>query len=265
MSWLNVVRGSIYALVILFSLGVMGFTIFEFIVPLFIVIGFEEINVLEPFDSLALAAAVITIVFLPVTLLLECCMRKPFTSLVAVELARIGILWPIWVAAGARFYQYFPFSGDASLCGVIFSGRLEGVFVDCVETVVVPALAMANFSLLFIWFLILFIFAAKNNHWTSLVHRVDLTKRKDSQSAGPRDEFVYPQQMPPTQQMVYWVSANATAPVQPQPQGPGYWVAGPPPPGAVPQGLPQRYPPTQQEDYAWQPSQSQSPPLTHSR
>jgi hypothetical protein len=84
--------------------------------------------------NLPLATAVITILFLLATyipflhctslssnrtsysnsFILELVIRSGLTSLVAIELPRIGILWVLWLASGANFYSVVRLS--ASLC-----------------------------------------------------------------------------------------------------------------------------------------------------
>jgi len=298
---LNVLRGFIFGIVLSFSIVIVVWAIFSRIVFLAVVdFEMEAAVVPQHSDCLSLVAAVITIVFLLLTLILECCIRKVPTSLVPLELVRIGILWAIWVAAGASYYQdIIPLpkrTPKPSLCNITPSGRL-GDFINCVETDIIPALSMAILTILFIWSLVIFILlAVEDSQSTSLVHRTDLTKRKDSRTTVDlKNDFVYPQrrhhstslvhrteltkredspptvdldndfvysqQAPPTEQMVYWMPANGTPPVQPQPQVSGYWVSGPPshlyPQGAAPNGLPQQHPQAQQGSFA-QPSPSQS-------
>jgi len=212
MGALNVIRWIIYVLGILFSLVVLAFTIFNETA------GLAGSN---PFDDLSLAVAVITLVCLILTLVLEATVRSGVTSLVPIEVARIGVLWPLWIASGAQWYADIPFSGNAFFCEAIDSYYdLALLTTRCAATIIIPACSMVNFFLFFVWFILVIIFASVNHYWRSPVHRVELGRKNGSEPTGTSSPFVYYQQPP---QPSYW---------NPSQQPPPGW---PPGPGSPPQ------------------------------
>jgi len=244
MGALSVLRGFLFGIVMVFSVVVLAFTIFD---------QAAEFG-LNPLDGLSLAAAVITLVFLPVTFILEAIIRSGATSLVPVELVRVFILWALWLASGAFFYA-IDHGISASFCAqfIDFDPLFE---TSCIAAIIIPACSIINFFLLFVWFIVLLIFSAKNNHWKSAVNRVDLTKKRGPDNNGYRSNSGFVYSNPPLQQQplqYYWVPGQQGPPPpvhlqgsQPPGQGQGYWV--PVPPGQVYQGYTQQahYPYPQQ-------------------
>jgi len=217
MGVLNVFRGIVYVLVAFFSIVVLAFTIFD---------ETPSTSGPNPFDNLSLAAAVITLVFIVLTLLLEGTVRSGVTSLVPIEVARIGVLWSLWVASGAKWYAVIPYSKSAPLCGEVAEfDELDALWEgECAESIIVPACSMVNFFLLFVWFILLVIFASVNHHWRSQVHRVNLTRKKGSEPEDTGKLFVHYQQPP---QPYYWNPSqqppgSGSGPQQFVTYGPGY-------------------------------------------
>jgi len=270
MGFLNVLRGIVFGLVALFSLVVLAFTIFH-----------QVITLPSTLDSLPLAAAVITIVVFLVTFVLELVIRSGVTSLVVIELPRVFFLWVLWLASGAYFYSLVRW--PASLCSENSSLGSEFEAV-CVGAIIIPALSIVNFILLFAYFTTLLTFSAMNNHWTSAITRTDLMKKKGAAGANAGygkpsgNQFIYSQPPMPQQQQGYYVpSPQGQAPgygVPPQQgspmmQGPGHWVPGPPPQfqGGYPQQQFQAQSgfqsPVPQQGYGHQAPQPGSHPATH--
>jgi len=183
----------------------MGFTVYSLIDKPFF--GADGIALLESLHGVALAIAVVTFVSLPGTLFIEIIIRRPVTSLVLVELVRVGIFWVVWLAAGVRYYQLSPLSSDVSSCYLHFQTVGRGTVASCIGVVVVAASSMINFGLLLIWFITLLFFAVKNNHWKSLVHRVDLTEPKSSSPADTQNDH----------HRAYWNAPQFGSPYLPYP------------------------------------------------
>jgi len=245
---LSTLRGVTFGIVIFFSMIVFAFTTFDQVPP------FEP----DPPDSLSLAAAIITLVFLPITLVLEAVIRSGATSLVPVELVRVFILWVLWLASGAFFYAN-THGISASFCARL-GDLLDPLFeASCIAAIIIPACSIINFVLLFVWFITLLIFSSKNNHWKSAVNRVDLTKKKGPGNDGSRSNsgFVYgnpPQQQQQQQLQYYWVPGPQGPPPPvhlqgPHPPGQGQWYWVPAPPGGQVPSLP-GHPPTLHQSVA---------------
>jgi len=216
MNALNVVRGIVYVLVTLSSLIVLAFSIFD---------ETPYVDGPNPFDGLALSSAIITLLFIGITLLFEGTIRSGVTSLALVEVVRVGILWILWVASGARWYATLPAAKSSPFCLELDDRYgLGGVWrAECVGIAIVAACSMINFFLLFAWFVLLVIFTSVNHHWRSPVSRVNLARKKDPERSKTDNTSIHHQPQQP-----YYGNPSQQPPGSgPAPQalasyGPGY-------------------------------------------
>ncbi|KAH7886176.1 hypothetical protein F5I97DRAFT_1878095 [Phlebopus sp. FC_14] len=130
------------------------------------------------FAALAIAAAGLSLVTLPIMLIVDCVRRGAFTSMIVVELVWLFILWVLWVATAAEAVVStnieFP-------VGCIYPEE-PTINQACHEFQAIEAFSFLNFILLFVYqcsLLTLAIVAASrgNQVWTSSV--------KDSNFSAP--------------------------------------------------------------------------------
>ncbi|KAF5328535.1 hypothetical protein D9758_007412 [Tetrapyrgos nigripes] len=135
-------------------LGVLGITIILSIIVLGITAHLTNLTTKSlgrpaPAEALALATAVLTLVFVPAMIIVDKTHKGTFFSMVVTELVVLGILCALWLATGAEsavtFIANFP---DG--CGPL--SDFPNVFAVCKELQTVEAFSFINaFILLGYW------------------------------------------------------------------------------------------------------------------
>jgi len=119
---------------------------------------------------LAIVAAGLTILTLPIMLIVDSLYERAFTSTVLVELVWLGSLWILWLTTGVD---------GADSINTSFPGGCHGYeniarTLSCRDLLGIIVLSFLNFALLFVYSMSLIIFATLNNNrgrsvWTSSV------------------------------------------------------------------------------------------------
>ncbi|KAJ6538942.1 hypothetical protein B0H19DRAFT_334028 [Mycena capillaripes] len=123
------------------------------------------------FAALAIATASLTIITLPIMIGLEFLRPGAFTSMIAVELSWLSILWVLWLATGADSAQAGQNTFIAD-CSNYFDDIVQGA---CRETSAIQGFAFLNWLILTaytILILVLTLIAASRKHtgvWKSSV------------------------------------------------------------------------------------------------
>jgi len=168
MGLLHIIRLASLGTVLVFSIVVLGLSAnIEALAH-----GFDV-----PWAALPLAVSILTLFAMVPVLVLEHLFKGGITSRLFVEVAWVGLLWVLWLAAGA---EAASFGVDASQCS-----RTSGVFMtECSSIVAITAFSFLNWLILLGWFGTLLVFGAMGNHWNSSVPDTDLTK-KNASATGP--------------------------------------------------------------------------------
>ncbi|KAE9404539.1 hypothetical protein BT96DRAFT_989358 [Gymnopus androsaceus JB14] len=147
----------------------------------------EELDFFFSFAAMAIAAAVLTIITLPIMIGVDFVRRGAFPSMVLVELIWLFILWILWISAAGLASQADQFEfGDGSSCDfsnlLITADEAAALAAGCHEFAAIEAFSFLAWILLMGYNITLFVCAIighsrGNRTWFSTVGDGLLTRR----------------------------------------------------------------------------------------
>ncbi|EKM60413.1 uncharacterized protein PHACADRAFT_85172 [Phanerochaete carnosa HHB-10118-sp] len=204
--WIGRVRLGVFSAVSVFAVIVLR------LAAGLITITKDEFDGYYSFAPLAVAAAVLTIITLPVMLIIDFFRRGAVTSMILVEIVWLRILWILWLAIGSWIASQLRPDGS---CGIYFAPNW--LTTTCTEAQATAAFAFLTWIALLAYWIVLLIMALISATKGSC--RMWYTSIKGADFASDTAEYKGAAATPVMQQ---GYPPAAPYPVGPQPDNPGY-------------------------------------------